>query len=102
MRVDAHAYVEAVLSAVEQIPPGRVLSYGDVAQLVGAGGPRQVGRIMATHGGAVPWWRVVRVDGTTAVRERTGQLTRLVKEGCPLHPGGERVDMARARWNGVA
>jgi len=86
---------------VEQIPPGRVLSYGDVAELVGSGGPRQVGHIMATHGGAVPWWRVVRADGSTAVRKEAGQLSRLAEEGCPLRPGGERVDMAQARWNGV-
>ena len=100
--MDGPSYVEAVLSAVEQIPPGRVLSYGDVAELVGAGGPRQVGHIMATHGGAVPWWRVVRADGSTAVRKEAGQLARLTAEGCLLRPGGQRVDMAHARWNGIA
>jgi alkylated DNA nucleotide flippase Atl1 len=94
-------YVEAVLCAVEQIPPGRVLSYGDVAELVGAGGPRQVGHVMATYGGAVPWWRVVRADGSTAVRKEAGQLHLLAAEGCPLRRGGERVDMAKGRWDGV-
>ena len=45
MRVVDEAYVEAVLSAVEQIPPGRVASYGDLAELVGTGGPRLVGAV---------------------------------------------------------
>ena len=53
-------YTERVLSLVERIPPGRVMSYGDVAEWLGEGGPRQVGRVLALHGGGVPWWRVPR------------------------------------------
>ena len=59
-------YAEAVLAAVDQVPSGRVASYGDIAEFVGAGGPRQVGHVMARHGGAVAWWRVVRADGRPA------------------------------------
>ena len=66
MRTVDEAYVEAVLNAVEQIPPGRVASYGDLAELVGRGGPRLVGRVMSTQGAGVPWWRVVRADGRPA------------------------------------
>ena len=40
-------YAELVLSVVEQIPPGRVATYGDIAEMVGRGGPRQVGHVMA-------------------------------------------------------
>jgi alkylated DNA nucleotide flippase Atl1 len=36
-------YVEAVLALVEQVPPGRVTTYGALAEAVGSGGPRQVG-----------------------------------------------------------
>ena len=59
-------YAELVLSAVEQIPPGRVATYEDIAEIVGRGGPRQVGHVMAQFGGGVPWWRVVRADGRPA------------------------------------
>ena len=52
-------YIELVLSTVEQIPPGQVASYGDIAELVGVGGPRLVGRVMSLQGSGVPWWRVV-------------------------------------------
>lgn len=34
-------YVEAVLALVEQVPPGRVTTYGAIARLVGTAGPRQ-------------------------------------------------------------
>ena len=51
------AYVEAVLSLVEQVLPGRVTTYGDLAEALGRGGPRQVGNVLATWGAAVGWWR---------------------------------------------
>ena len=34
--------VERVLTCVEQVPPGRVVAYGEVGEIVGVG-PRQVG-----------------------------------------------------------
>ena len=58
---------EAVLRAVESIPPGSVATYGDIAEYVGQGGPRQVGAIMREYGASVPWWRVIRASGVPAV-----------------------------------
>ena len=89
-------YVEQVLTAVESIPPGRACAYSDVAQLVGRGGPRQVGQVMARYGAAVPWWRVVRADGRPARGLEQEALARLHAEGTPLR--GDRVDMRRARF----
>jgi alkylated DNA nucleotide flippase Atl1 len=93
-------YAEAVLDAVEGIPPGRVLSYGDVAELVGQGGPRQVGRVMSLYGGAVPWWRVIRADGRPPDGHEIEACENYRVEGTPLRPDGRRVDMPRARWRG--
>lgn len=90
------AYVESVLSAVEQIPRGQVASYGDLAEYVGAGGPRLVGRVMSTQGAGVPWWRVVRADGRPVRGLEESALERLREEGCVLR--GDRVDMSRSRW----
>ncbi|MGZ6071571.1 MAG: MGMT family protein [Myxococcaceae bacterium] len=95
-------YVEKVLAAVEEIPPGRVMAYGDVAEYVGVSGPRQVGRVMALYGGGVPWWRVLRADGSPAPGHEREALALLRAEGTPLRPGGQRIDMRRARWDGVA
>lgn len=54
--------VERVLRAVEQVPPGRVVAYGDIAALVGTS-PRRVGTIMSHWGGEVSWWRVTNAAG---------------------------------------
>lgn len=90
-------YAERVLSAVEQIPPGRVATYGDIAKIVGRGGPRQVGHVMAQFGGAVPWWRVVRADGRPARSIEKRGLRLLRADKTPIK--GDRVDMARARFS---
>ncbi|MFD0683104.1 MGMT family protein [Actinomadura fibrosa] len=94
-------YAEMVLDAVERIPPGRVLSYGDLAELVGQGGPRQVGRVMSLYGGGVPWWRVIRADGSPPSGHEVRAHEEYRAEGTPLRPDGRRVDMARARWTGA-
>jgi len=99
-------YAEKVLDVVERIPPGRVMTYGDIAEWLGEGGPRQVGRVMALYGGAVPWWRVVRAGGAPPVCHEGRALAHYREEGTPLReaPGGAgdvpRIDMRRARWDG--
>ena len=92
-------YARAVLDAVDVIPVGKVMAYSDVAEYVGKGTGRSVARIMGTHGGEVPWHRVVRTDGSCAPEVRDRQLPLLRADGVPMD--GERVDMQRARWNGV-
>lgn len=91
-------YARRVLDAVERIPPGRVMSYGDVAEYVGAGSGRSVGTVMSRHGAEVPWHRVLHADGTCATHKSDRQLELLRAEGVPVR--GDRVDMARARWDG--
>ncbi|MFJ8359171.1 MGMT family protein [Streptomyces sp. NPDC093984] len=107
----AHAlpeYAERVLDVAERIPPGRVMTYGDVAEWLGDGGPRQVGRVMALYGGAVPWWRVIRADGVLLPGHELEALGHYRAEGTPLRQAGRaseghlpRVDMRRARWDGA-
>jgi alkylated DNA nucleotide flippase Atl1 len=91
-------YVEAVLTAVEQVPPGRVTTDGAIAAFVGTGGPRQVGRTMALHGGGVPWWRVVRADGTLPDFKDPRRHEEYLAEGTPMRPSGA-VDMRAAFWD---
>ncbi|MFJ7259203.1 MGMT family protein [Streptomyces globosus] len=103
MSEELPAYAERVLDAAERIPPGRVMTYGDVAEWLGEGGPRQVGRVMALYGGAVPWWRVVRADGRPLPGSEHRALEHYRAESTPLRltAGGEaRLDMPRARWDG--
>ena len=91
------AYVEAVLGLVEQVPPGRVTTYGAIAEHLGRGGPRQVGHVMALHGGGVPWWRVVRADGAPPQCHDGVAVQEYLAEGTPLRSPG-RLDLARAFW----
>lgn len=90
-------YVELVLDLVERIPPGSVMTYGDIAEYLGRGGPRQVGAVMSHHGAPVPWWRVIRADGRPVRGLEHDALRRLHAEGCPIN--GERVQLRRARWD---
>ncbi|MFF3269897.1 MGMT family protein [Streptomyces chrestomyceticus] len=122
-------YAERVLGVAELIPPGRVMTYGDVAEWLAGegsgegprsgggpagagdgrrvGGPRQVGRVMALYGGAVPWWRVVRADGQLLPGSELRALAHYREEGTPLREASRsaeghvpRLDMRRARWDG--
>ncbi|WP_336051205.1 MGMT family protein [Streptomyces sp. CA2R101] len=121
---DLPEYAERVLAVAELIPAGRVMTYGDVAEWLQeegqpeglpakdgggrrVGGPRQVGRVMALYGGAVPWWRVVRADGRLLPGSELRALGHYRDEGTPLRTAPHaaedhipRLDMRRARWDG--
>jgi alkylated DNA nucleotide flippase Atl1 len=94
--VDREEYVEAVLLAVESIPPGSVATYGDIATYVGQGGPRQVGAIMREYGGGVPWWRVIRASGIPADEVGDEQLQLLRGDGVRVTNG--KVNLRQVRW----
>ncbi|MEU6677555.1 MGMT family protein [Streptomyces sp. NPDC046925] len=101
-------YAERVFDVAELIPPGRVMTYGDVAEWLEEGGPRQVGRVMALYGDAVPWWRVVRADGRLLPGHELRALGHYRAEGTPLREASRaaeghvpRLDMRRARWDGA-
>lgn len=99
-RVTPEEYVEAVLALVERIPPGRVMSYGAVADALaeksGRNSARLVGTIMAKHGGTVPWHRVVTSAGSFPRRHAGLAMARHRREGTPLR--GDRVNMRTAAW----
>jgi alkylated DNA nucleotide flippase Atl1 len=101
-------YVEAVLDLVEQIPAGRAMTYGTIAEVVAdrleeldgrrRGGPRQVGQVLSRAGSGVPWWRVVNAAGSPPARHLTRALGLLAGEGAPLTADGSRVALRQAIW----
>lgn len=98
-------FAERVLSLVERIPPGRVLSYGVIADILrelglDEGGPRQVGAVMAYDGDGVPWWRVVRADGSLPPSHIGRAQERYREEKTPMRAGGASVDIRKALWDG--
>jgi len=79
-----------VLERVRAIPEGFVRTYGDVSP----GAPRYAGTVLFhIVEPDLPWWRVVRADGSLAKGDR--QRALLCAEGVPF--SGRRVDMTRAR-----
>jgi len=86
---------------VRRIPRGRVLTYGQVARILGKlRGARAVGWAMRALGGAqaerVPWHRVVGAGGQISLRAGPGpelQRRRLRREGVRFRNGC--VDMER-------
>ena len=93
-------YAERVLAAVGKIPRGKVMTYGDVAEYMGEGGPRAVGGIMRHFGNEVCWHRVVMSDGRPSPSCTDLAISLLVDDDTPMTVDGRRVDLRRARWDG--
>lgn len=90
-------YAERVRAVVASIPPGRVLTYGDIARRMPSGGARSVGGVLSRFGEGLPCHRVVRSDGAVKRVDTARNAALLAAEGVPfLAPG--RVDLAAARW----
>lgn len=102
MPQSADDFTQAVLDVVASIPAGRVMSYGDVAAVIGSRAARGVGRIMAHHGSEVPWWRVVRASGEPPACHENRALEHYRDEGTPLRWSRDgtryRIDVPRARF----
>ncbi|GMA88487.1 hypothetical protein GCM10025868_37370 [Angustibacter aerolatus] len=69
-----------------------------MAEYLGTSSPRGVGSVMARHGAATSWWRVLRADGSVVPDLRERAMEHYRREGTPLR--GTRVDLSRARWDG--
>ena len=85
----ADSRTASVLERVREVPEGFVRTYGDVSP----GAPRFAGTVLHATDEDVPWWRIVRADGSLAKGAR--QRALLEAEGVPFR--GERVDMHAAR-----
>lgn len=73
---------------VADLAEGEVVSYGEVARRAGRpGAARAVGGFLAEHGGDLPWWRVVRADGSLAPHHPREQQRRLRAEGVEVVHG---------------
>lgn len=98
-------FISRVLDVVASIPPGRVMTYGDVAAALGSRAARAVGQVMSHYGSDVPWWRVVRASGHPAIDHEARALEYFRAEGTPLkwsRDGVHRVDLAVARYDPAA
>ena len=94
-----------IYAVARQIPPGRVVTYGQIAAIVGGCTARMVGYAMAAApaGGDVPWQRVINSQGKISPRadglSSAEQQARLEDEGVHFNTQG-RVDLRHFRWSG--
>jgi methylated-DNA-protein-cysteine methyltransferase-like protein len=93
----------ALLLVINNIPAGRVATYGQVAQLAGLPGQaRRVGQILKRlpHESDIPWHRVINAKGQISLPESGGakalQQRRLACEGVVFERA--RIDLKRFRW----
>ena len=103
MNVDEQGYRERVYEIVRQIPAGRVMTYGQIAEILGEGyTARTVGYVMhAADTENVPWQRVINSQGACS----TGKLTMpvnlqqkiLESEGVEFNEKG-RCDLGKYLW----
>lgn len=95
------AFARAVYGYVAQIPPGRVMTYGQLAALCGSPrAARIVGGVAHFGPDDLPWHRVVNKQGGLAsgyYGGRSEQARRLREEGVETDKEG-RVDVDRLLW----
>jgi methylated-DNA-protein-cysteine methyltransferase-like protein len=77
-----------VVDVLRRLPPGEVVSYGEVAAEAGyPGAARAVGNLLAGGLEDVPWWRVVRSNGTLVSGHARKQAALLAAEGVTVVDG---------------
>src|SRR5262250_2991940 len=101
-------FYEDVYALVRQVPPGQVVTYGQVAALLGQPrAARAVGYALRflPAGSDVPWHRVINHRGQISFRSLPGspliQRLLLEEEGVVFDAEGS-VDLAIYRWQGAA
>jgi methylated-DNA-protein-cysteine methyltransferase-like protein len=103
MNVDEKSYRRKVYDIVNKIPPGRVMTYGQIADILGEGyTARTIGYVMhAADTANVPWQRVINSQGACS----TGRMTipinlqqkMLEDEGVVFNEKG-KCDLQKYRW----
>jgi methylated-DNA-protein-cysteine methyltransferase-like protein len=97
------ALYERIFSLVSQIPSGRVMTYGQIARLLGVNNPRQVGYALHTlpDGDDVPWHRVLNHAGKISLPDHNGNATlqrKLLESEAVLFNGAGAVDLDVYAW----
>lgn len=100
--VNSPGYRERVFKIVRRIPAGRVMTYGQLAEILGEGyTARTVGFVMHSADESVPWQRVINAQGACStgrvVVPPDLQQRMLESEGVRFDAKG-RCDLSRYRW----
>jgi len=104
------AYYEQVWHLVRQVPQGKVVTYGQIAQMLPAPegvelqeykafGPRWVGGAMAACPDDVPWQRVINSQGKISERPGAMRQRQLLEEEGILFVK-DKVNLKVYQWHG--
>ena len=94
------SYYQDVYNIVEQIPHGKVVSYGQIAHMLGKPrGARVVGWAMRNCPEALPWQRVVMADGSVTGGEYSDLRRALLEEEGVIFLANGKVDMEKCNWD---
>lgn len=89
---DRVEFADAVHAVLADLRPGELVTYGEVADEAGfPGAARAVGRLLATSGGELPWWRVVTSTGRLVPGHEGEHAERLRAEGHEVRDGRVRL-----------
>ncbi len=100
--MDKISLFKQIREVVKQIPKGNVLTYGDVAKIVGITDARKVGwAVYGNQDKNIPCHRVVAKDGSLAEKFSLGgwkeQKLRLLEDGTSFI-SEKIVDLKKCRW----
>ena len=95
-------YRERVFRIVRMIPRGHVMTYGQIAEILGEGyTPRTVGFVMHSANDKTPWHRVINAQGGCSTRglvlPHDKQQRMLEAEGVSFNENG-RCELQRYLW----
>jgi methylated-DNA-protein-cysteine methyltransferase-like protein len=94
---------ERIYRVIRRVPRGRVATYGQIAELAQASGPRQVGYALHAlpDGHDLPWHRIINARGMISLHSGLGggslQRALLEAEKVAFDAKG-RVDLKRFQW----
>ncbi|WP_421381279.1 MGMT family protein [Bacillus salacetis] len=97
-------FTEKVVEIIKQIPPGKVMTYGQIAGLAGSPrAARQVVRILhsMSRKHKLPWHRVINAKGQIALQEEDPfeeQRLNLEMEGVEVGIHG-KINLEEYRWD---
>jgi methylated-DNA-protein-cysteine methyltransferase-like protein len=97
------AFNQQVYEVVARIPVGKVISYGQIARILGKPrGAREVGWAMRNCPETLPWQRVVMADGSVAMGEYAEMRRSLLEEEGVAFKADGKVDMKTYGWEYTA
>lgn len=102
IKMEEESFFKRVYRVVERVPRGKVASYGQIAWMIGSPrAARQVGYAMRRCREDLPWYRIVRADGSIVGGVYEPLCRQMLKaEGISFLADG-RVDMKLCCWDGM-